>query len=216
MLPSILPNLRTFSTAGSTWPRKQYPLVFADQHQYPTDQSTECRRGRDCSSGCYKEQTCGHASEAEKNRSAPEKSFLADNAAETGLTGTWGSQLAQQERATLFLCRYCWEGNSPGGLFCTCYIGVSDPGANPQRWRCLSISHIPLSTDSIGESLGFIAPSWRTAPPFSCMWGACQIQAKKGATFACGPHAQKSGRPKLQATRLIWNGRGEVDFYVLC
>lgn len=216
MLPSILPNLRTFSTAGSTWPRNQCSLIFADGRQHPTDQSTGCRGVWDWPLGCCKERTWSHTGKAEKNRSAPEKGFSADSAAETGLAGTWGSQLAQQERATLFLCRYCWEGDSPGGLFCMCYVGLSDAGANPQRQRCLGISRIPVSTHSTGEGLGFITPSCKTAPLFSCVWGACQRQAKKGATFACDPHSQKSGWPKPQAARLIRNGRGEVDFCVLC
>ena len=215
VLPSILPNFRTFSTAGSTWPRNQRPLVFANRRQHPTDQSTGNQWGWHQSPGCREEQTCSHTSE-EKNRSAPEKGFSADNAAETGLAGTWRSHPAQHKSATLFLCRYCWERNSPGGLFCTCCIGLSDPGANPQRQRCLSVSHVPVFTYSVRESLGFMAPSCKTAPLFSCVWDACQRQPKKGATFACGPHAQRSGRPKLQAAMLIRNGRGEVDFCVLC
>lgn len=216
MLPSILPNLRTFSTAGGTRPRNQCPLVFADRCQHPTDQSTGRRWGWDRSLGCCEEQTCGHTSETEKNQSAPEEGFSADNAAETGLAGTWGSQLAQQGRATPSLCKYCWEGDSPGGLFCVCYIELSDPAANPERPRCLGISRIPVPTNSAGESLGFITPGCETAPPFSCVWGACQRQVKKGAAFPCGPPAQKSGRPTQQAARVIWNGRGEVDFCVLC
>lgn len=214
MLPFILSNLRTFSTAGTIWPRNQCPLVFADQCQHPTDSSKGWQRGWDQPLGHCKEQTCGHTSKAEKNRPTSKEGFSADSTAETGFTGTWGSQLVQQESAISFLCRYCWERNSSGGLFCLCYAGLSDPSANLQRWRSLSISHIPASTDSTGENLGFIAPSCKTAPPFSVVWGACQREAKKGATFACGPHIHKSGWPKLQVARLIWNGRGEVDFCV--